>query len=80
LEILENFSMFQNFNEESYFQTIYNMDKCILKESFSEFLNKEKKTPNFFKLFIEEKRINFDRLFLAVAIGCFSLTSNLINS
>jgi hypothetical protein len=77
LEILENLSVLQNYDEESYFQTIYNIDKCILNESFSQFINEKKKYPNFFNLFIEEqtKKINFDRLLLAVAIGCFSLTS-----
>lgn len=76
LEILKNFSMLQNFDDESFFQTIYYLDKCILKESFTQYLIKDNKTAEFLRLFSKDKILNFDRLFLAIVLGCFSLSSN----
>ena len=71
--------MLQNFDEESYFQTIYYIDKCILKQDFSLFLTKENKSADFLRIFTSDKKLDFDSLFVAVVLGCFSLTSKIIN-
>ena len=76
LEVLQNLSILENFDEETYFQTLFFLDKCILKENFSSLLdNKLKNIPNKLSKINEEKRLDYDYLFLTIVLGCFSLSS-----
>lgn len=78
IEILKNLSILQNFDEESFFQTISYLDKCILKENFSTFLKEIKNNSDYSKMFLTGKNIDFDKIFLAILLGCFSLSSNFL--
>jgi hypothetical protein len=80
LEFIRNLSIFQNFDEETYFQTIFYTDKCILSENFSSLFNKNNLNISEFLLnFIKNNTIDYDYLFLSIVLGCFSLASKIIN-
>jgi len=70
--------MIQNFDEETHFQTLFYLDRCILKENFCSFFNKNNSNiPKFFLYFIKENRIDYDNLFIAIVLGCFSIASKI---
>ncbi len=80
LEVLKNFSIIQNFDEETYFQTIFYTDKCILSNNFCSLFDKN--NLNFFSEFLlyfkKNDIIDYDCLFIAILLGCFSLASKII--